>query len=168
MELRGQAISTTRNYVNAVEELEKVLGKPHKVAISNHRILDITQQNVVFSYKDYADKAKKKEMILSGPEFVRRFALHILPSGYQRIRHFGFLSNANKTRLLPLARAALHQPQKTKSTPKERKEAAIQRLFPCGNPDKCPHCNSGTYHIVETLHPTRPPPTAPNTQNRPS
>ena len=68
----------------------------HRVAISNHRILSIDDQTVTISYKDYRSEGQKKTMTLSHEEFVRRFALHILPKRFVRIRHFGFLSSTWK------------------------------------------------------------------------
>ena len=71
----------------------------HKVAISNHRIRNIEHGKVLFSYKDYADGGLQKEMTLDAEEFLRRFCMHILPQGFRKIRHYGFLSNRSKLRL---------------------------------------------------------------------
>jgi len=68
----------------------------HRVAISNHRIESIGNGQVVFRYKDYADADKVKEMVLGAQEFIRRFMWHVLPAGFQKIRHYGFLSNGRK------------------------------------------------------------------------
>ncbi len=68
----------------------------HKIAISNHRIQNIEKDAVTFGYKDYRDTAKKKQMRLHPNEFVRRFALHILPKRFVRIRHYGVLSCKRK------------------------------------------------------------------------
>lgn len=70
----------------------------HKVAISNHRIMAIDEQNntVSFGYKDYADGGKQKQMVLSKQEFIRRFKQHILPKGFTKIRSYGYLSNRNR------------------------------------------------------------------------
>jgi hypothetical protein len=66
----------------------------HKVAISNHRIKGIDMDNnVTFDYKDYTDHGKKKSMTLSGEEFLRRYEQHILPAGFCKIRHYGYLGN---------------------------------------------------------------------------
>ena len=66
------------------------------IAISNHRILKVDEQNVTFSYKDYAQKGQKKAMSLPLGEFIRRFAQHILPKRFVRIRHYGMLSSTWK------------------------------------------------------------------------
>jgi len=68
----------------------------HKVAISNHRIKEVTDEQACFSYKDYRKGGEKKVMTLSNTEFVRRFSLHILPKRFVRIRHYGILSSSWK------------------------------------------------------------------------
>src|SRR5690606_15089700 len=70
----------------------------HKVAISNHRIsgIDDEQGTVTFDYKDYADGCKKKQMTLSASEFIRRFEQHILPERFTKIRTYGYLANRNR------------------------------------------------------------------------
>jgi len=65
----------------------------HKIAISNHRLKSLTKQHVSFSYKDYRQGGKKKVMTLATGEFIRRFAQHILPKGFTRIRHYGILAS---------------------------------------------------------------------------
>ena len=65
----------------------------HRVAISNNRLLDIAEDRVTFRYKDYRHDAQQKTMTLEAEEFIRRFLLHVLPEGFQRIRYYGFLAN---------------------------------------------------------------------------
>ena len=79
----------------------------HKIAISNHRILNIEGDQVTFSYKDYKQSGKKKSMTLQAVEFIRRFALHILPHGFVRIRHYGILASRSKRQLLSIIREDL-------------------------------------------------------------
>lgn len=74
----------------------------HRVAISNGRITDMTDDTVSFWYKDYKDHSSRKEMTLSHDEFIRRFLMHVLPKRFQKIRYFGFLSNGSKARKLRL------------------------------------------------------------------
>ena len=72
----------------------------HKIAISNHRIIQISDGVVTFSYKDYRHGGAKKIMKLTEPEFIRRFSLHILPKRFVRMRHYGILSSSwKKTKL---------------------------------------------------------------------
>lgn len=68
----------------------------HKVAISNHRLKSIDEERVTFSYKDYRSQGEKKVMSLTHQEFIRRFAQHILPKRFVRIRHYGILSSTWK------------------------------------------------------------------------
>src|ERR1039457_2515396 len=65
----------------------------HRVALSNNRLLDIENGQVRFQWKDYREDGQTKTMTLSADEFIRRFLLHVLPNGFQRIRYYGFLGN---------------------------------------------------------------------------
>ncbi|MEM9847014.1 MAG: transposase, partial [Bacteroidota bacterium] len=99
----------------------------HRVAITNHRIKNITDQEVTFEYKDYKDKAKKKLMTLKGEEFLRRFCLHILPRGFRKVRKYGLVSNASKKTDIPKARKALGMRLEIAiSNRKERKAIALE------------------------------------------
>ncbi len=71
----------------------------HKIAISNHRIKNVSEGKVSFTYKAYADGGAQKLMTLDAEEFLRRFCLHILPPGFMKIRHYGILSSRTKPRL---------------------------------------------------------------------
>jgi putative transposase len=82
----------------------------HRVAISNHRILAFDGERVTFRWKNYAHGEKQRKMTLQATEFLRRFFLHVLPKGFVRIRHFGFLANRHRAKLLPLARSLLDTP----------------------------------------------------------
>ena len=79
----------------------------HRVAISNHRLLDIEAGQVRFQWKDYRDKGRQKTMTLSAEEFIRRFLLHALPDGFQRIRYYGFLGNRYRQQKLAQCRELL-------------------------------------------------------------
>jgi hypothetical protein len=81
---------------NASQVVEYLARYAHKVAISNHRIANITDEKVAFKYKDYADANKTKTMELSINEFTRRFEQHILPYRFVKIRHYGILGNFNR------------------------------------------------------------------------
>src|SRR5215472_12914948 len=76
----------------------------HRVAISNHRLVSFENGMVTFRWRDYAHGNKKRRMTLSADEFLRRFLLHVLPRGFTRIRHFGFLTNRHRARLVRLCR----------------------------------------------------------------
>lgn len=90
---------TFNGFGNAIDYLGRYT---HRVAISNGRITDLTDDTVYFWYKDYRDGNKRKEMTLSKEEFIRRFLLHVLPRKFQKIRYYGFLSNGAKAKKLRL------------------------------------------------------------------
>jgi hypothetical protein len=79
----------------------------HRVAISNHRLLNVTDHDVTFRWKDYAHHSKSRAKTLTHEEFLRRFFQHVLPTGFPRIRYFGFLANGRRSLLLPLCRNLL-------------------------------------------------------------
>ena len=79
----------------------------HRVAISNHRLVNVADGKVTFRWKDYAHGGKQKLMTVTAEEFLRRFLLHVLPQGFVRIRFFGFLANRRRKTLLPLCRNLL-------------------------------------------------------------
>jgi len=86
----------------------------HRVAISNHRLLAFDRERVTFRWKDYARGGKQGQMTLTATEFLRRFFLHVLPKGFVRIRHFGFLANRFRASRLTLGRQLLAFSSSTK------------------------------------------------------
>jgi hypothetical protein len=111
----------------------------HRVAISNHRLIDVTDTQVSFRWKDYAHHSKRRIMTLTHEEFLRRFLQHILPCGFPRIRYFGLFANRRRGAFLPLCRTLLAQP-------------AALRPKPSGTPVLwlCPCCQ-GPMRVVERL-----------------
>ena len=90
------------------EKVLRYLGSyTHRIAISNHRLLAFDGQRVTFRWKDYAHGGKQRKMTLEGTEFLRRFFLHVLPKGFVRIRHFGFLANRFRSSRIALCRQLL-------------------------------------------------------------
>jgi hypothetical protein len=126
----------------------------HKVAISNHRLLNIDTSCVTFRWRDYRDN-KEKVMTLDGPEFLRRFSQHILPKGFVRIRHFGILSTTRRPMLRELQQAfGIIVPEV-----KEKKDwKQICRDHLNYNPDLCPCCDKGTMITIDVFPPGRSPP----------
>jgi Putative transposase len=113
----------------------------HRVAIANGRLLEMRDGQVTFRWRDSADGNQQKLMTLDAVEFIRRFLLHVLPSGFVKIRHFGFLANRNRRLALLLCRSFLPAPLHGGVTYlTERQQRAIER--------KCPFCKTGTLHIV--------------------
>jgi hypothetical protein len=138
---------------------EQVLEYPgrytHRTAISNERLAYADDRTVRFRYKDYARGNRHRHMSLAPLEFLRRFALHVLPRGFDRIRHYGILANRNKRALLAKARAALDAP--AAAAPESVREF-WQRIAGV-DIECCPHCGKGTLRFVQTLaRQTRPPP----------
>jgi hypothetical protein len=78
-----------------------------KTAISNHRLMSCEEGKVTFKWKDYADHSKEKLMVLDAHEFIRRYLSHVLPDGFMRVRSFGFLANACKTKNIALIRSLI-------------------------------------------------------------
>src|SRR5436305_2737116 len=113
----------------------------HRVAISNHRLVSLVDGQVTFRWRDSADHHRRKLMTLSRDEFLRRFLLHLLPKGFVRIRHFGFLANRRRPALLPRCFAALH------ATPPINESATS--TAPAAHPLwLCPNCG-GPMAVVE-------------------
>ena len=116
----------------------------HKIAISNGRIRGIDDKTVTFDYKDYRQKGIKKQMALSHEEFIRRFAMHILPKRFVKIRHYGFLSSTWKRIKLKKLQ------QKLGIQPKEK-------LPPKVFQPKCSCCKVGNLVTIATFDLRGPP-----------
>ena len=80
----------------------------HRIAISNRRLVSVDQQNVTFNYKDYAHGNRPRTMTIDGAEFLRRFLMHAVPTGFMRIRHFGLLANRARSKNLTTCRRLLN------------------------------------------------------------
>ena len=96
-----------RPFGNVASVVEYLGRYTHKIAITVSPHHGISEGNVNFKYKDYADENKQKEMALSVPEFLRRFELHILPKRFVKIRHYGLLQNHGKIKRLNAISAQL-------------------------------------------------------------
>ncbi len=120
----------------------------HRVAISNHRLRSLENGHVSFEWKDYADHARTKLMTLDAVEFLRRFLLHILPTGLVRIRQFGFLANRVRQQQLALCRTllALQVPALSDC------DTAID--LDLRNQEACPHCQAGRLAVIQLLSAT--------------
>lgn len=114
-----------------------------KVAISNHRITEVTDEETTFNYKDYRDGGKTKSMTFRNEEFVRRFSKHILPARFVRIRHYGILSSSWK-------RGKLQLLQKELNITRPRTEVKTMLR-------KCPCCKTGTLITIEIFGKRGPP-----------
>ena len=123
----------------------------HRVAISNQRLVGMDDGKVSFRWKDYADGNAEKLMTLDASEFIRRFLLHVLPSGFVKIRHYGFLSNRFRREKLALARRSLGV-EKTPA-PVSEEVATTDGTLPAATDTvkACPVCERGAMIVVERL-----------------
>lgn len=136
------------------EKVLDYLGRyTQRVALSNNRILSLTESadgpQVTFSYRDRKDGNRTRTMTLQVDEFMRRFLLHVLPAGFMRIRHFGFLANRSRKQKLDRCRVLLdlEQPSPT------GKKSARQLMLEVTGCDlaRCPACHVGTLVLLASL-----------------
>src|ERR1700722_15928753 len=120
----------------------------HRVAISNHRLVALADGIVTFRWRDSAHKNKRRLMTLPVNEFLRRFLLHILPPGFVRIRHFGFLAHRRRGVLLPLCVRLLAESGQTRAegAPEEKARSSPGPLW------TCPTCG-GPMVLIERMSP---------------
>lgn len=129
-------------FQNAARVVEYLGRYTHRVAISNSRIVKLEEGHVTFKWRDYKEDNKPKEMTVTADEFIRRFLIHVLPPGFTRIRHYGFLSPRNKANRLQLCKKLTCTPvvdfAKTKRTTLELLHQILGQDFAC-----CPCCGVG-------------------------
>jgi hypothetical protein len=119
----------------------------HRVAISNSRLVALRGDHVAFRWKDYRHGAKKKTMTIDAVQFLRRFLLHVLPKGFPRVRHYGFLANRSRKARLDLCRTVLRVPTAdpaVASAPSTRGDDEVLR---------CSACRVGRLRFVVLLPP---------------
>jgi hypothetical protein len=126
----------------------------HRIAISNRRLVALDDSHVAFSWRDYAHGSAKKVMRLDVHEFLRRFLLHVLPDGFQRIRHYGFLANAHRRAKLAAIRTLLAVPPPSTASPGSEEPTTREASVPCP-------CCGGTMTVIEVLPGSRHRPRAP-------
>ena len=123
----------------------------HKIAITNHRLVEVDEKQVKFKFKNYRKKGEKQDITLPTQEFIRRFAMHIVPHKFVRIRHYGILSNRNKKQALQAVRIALGKPIITPTS-------KVPKIILAHNeqPHFCPCCKKVTVHVIlDVLPPVR-------------
>ncbi len=121
----------------------------HRIALSDARILSLDDDEVQLDYKDYRDGSRHKVLTLAGEELIRRFLLHVLPKGFMRIRHFGFLSNRCRTARIEEIRAAIDGAQQPPEATADAERPAPFDGYPC------PLCRKGRLRITAHLAPKR-------------
>jgi hypothetical protein len=147
-----QWIVYAKSPMGSVSQVVEYLARyAHKVAISNHRILEVGQSSVEFQYKDYIDNKKIKHMKLTTPEFIRRFEQHILPRGFVKMRHYGILGNSNRKKrvneILKKMKLPIHPP--TVKVPYQ-----LRMLEKYGvDVSLCPMCKKGRLECLGIIYP---------------
>jgi hypothetical protein len=151
---RPWVVYAKRPFASAHCVLKYLARYTHRVAISNSRLLDLTDGRVRFQYKDYAAGQQTKTMQLACEEFIRRFLMHTLPSGFVRIRYFGFLANRHRhenlqhcRQLLGIATAPTEGHDSLNDTsPDDASDESSQ-------PQRCPVCQNGQLFVIHTFEP---------------
>lgn len=125
----------------------------HKIAITAHRIISISEHSITFRYRDYADRNTTKEMTLSHAEFLRRFEQHILPKRFVKIRHYGLMQNHGKVQRLNAIREQLKlQPL----PPKVQVPVAVRMLEQYAKDiTLCPECKTGKLVLIYISYGTK-------------
>jgi hypothetical protein len=146
-----------RPFAGPEQVLDYVGRYTHRVAISNNRLLDIAEDKVSFRYKDYRYDAQQKTMTLEAEEFIRRFLLHVLPEGFQRIRYYGLLANRYREQKLALCRELLDMPTPEPPSLEGAKDYRKRYEELTGSSlSQCPVCHQGRMLTIEIL-PRSPP-----------
>ena len=155
------------------EQVLNYLGRyTHRVAISNNRLLNIDRDQIAFHWKDYRDHDRQKIMTLSADEFIRRFLLHVLPDGFQRIRHYGFLGHRYRQAKLALCRQLLGVALTLTGVVTRRDKPDYRDLYEklTGKSQReCPVCHRGQMVAIAVLAASdRAPPFATPCEGQPS
>jgi len=137
----------TKHCLNQTETVVQYLARyTHRIAITNARLLQVSDTQVSFRVRDARDGKRTKTLTLDGEAFVHRFLLHVLPKGLMRIRHYGFLANRCRREKLARIRRALAIP--SPQPPSDTAEAQAEMpTYPC------PRCRRGTLRVVAVLPP---------------
>jgi hypothetical protein len=141
-----------RPFAGPEQVLDYVGRYTHRVAISNNRLLDVTEGKVTFRYKDYRHDAQQKTMTLEAEEFIRRFLLHVLPEGFQRIRYYGFLANRYRAQKLAHCRDLLGMPALDRTASEVNKDYSERYEELTGfSLWECPVCHQGRMLVIDVL-----------------
>ena len=127
----------------------------HRVAISNRRLGELQDGRVSFRYKDYFDDQQSKTLSLSSSEFIRRFLMHTLPSGFVRIRYYGFLANRHRNERLEMCQDLLGVTSVPTPTIQET-QTPVETSDRAPSPKTCPVCRRQSLAIIDIVPPARP------------
>jgi hypothetical protein len=143
-----------RPFAGPAQVLDYVGRYTHRVAIANQRLIDLADGQVRFRYTDYRAPAAPKTMTLAASEFMRRFLLHVLPTGFHRIRYYGLLGHRHRVEHLAHCRALLGTAAAPPTTTDTRRPCEYRDRFErlTGRSlRECPRCQRGHMHRVESL-----------------
>ncbi len=140
-------VFSKKPFAGPQEVLEYIGRYTHRIAISNNRIVDVQDGKVTFAYRDRKDNDTLKLMTLEAGEFIRRFLLHVLPEGFMKIRHFGFLSNRYKKEKVQICRELIGD---NSPLPERVKKTAGELMLELAGIDitRCPCCREGHMAII--------------------
>jgi hypothetical protein len=147
-------VHVKRSWGRAETVLKYLARYTHKAAISNHRLVDLSDGRVTFRWKDYAHGGRQATMTLESVEFVRRFLMHVLPPGFVRIRHYGLLANRHRQEKLARCRELLglavtpgvdREPTDPVTPPGREATVTPTRV--------CPRCGAGRMVVVADIPP---------------
>ena len=142
-------VHTKVPFKNPGSVIEYLARYTHKIAISNYRIKSIDQNHVTFSFLDRASNNRKATLVLPAEKFISRFLLHVLPRGFRKIRHYGFLSTRVKQQCLSLIRKNLNMKEKGIKPNFTVKD--VLRITKGIDPDICPECGESTMICIRDL-----------------
>ena len=143
----------TKPHINKAETVVRYLGRyTHRTAISLSRIESVTKTSVQFKWLDYRD-SQQKIMTLPGTEFLRRYLLHILPKGFMRIRHYGYMANRVRVKQLEKIRDWLNEPTQQKQIQKNPRTGQNQNntVQAEDKTERCPGCKKGILQRVAEI-----------------
>jgi hypothetical protein len=128
----------------------------HRVAIANSRLLAYGDGKVTFRYKDYAHQSQQRTMTLAAAEFIRRFLLHVLPDGFMRIRHYGYLANRHRREKLATCRRLLGAAPTTvvAAESEPQPEPPCPDIVAAESSIRCPACKTGQMRLIESFERT--------------
>jgi Putative transposase/Transposase zinc-binding domain len=123
----------------------------YRIAISEQRLVAMDDRKVMFRWKDYAANGVKKVMPLDGVEFIRRFLMHVLPNGFMRIRHYGFLANCHRKTKLALIKTLLPFTSSADTLSDSGQIMSVAQVF--NRLSHCPACRCGTLRVIAKIKP---------------
>jgi hypothetical protein len=147
---KSWVVSVKRPFGGPEEVLKYLARYTHRVALSNHRLVGLSNDQVTFRYKDYSQGGRVREMTLPAQEFIRRFLLHVLPDRFVRIRHYGLFANRNRARNLELSRKLLGAEPLVEPAEREDWQTVFERVTG-QDPTLCPVCGRGHLQRVAEL-----------------